>query len=292
MAIARTAEVQLTFTGICAFLRGDDGWPAAVMPNARNDKHHVHIPWMIINKKNWDGSVPFDMEQGDLGAWFLGNEEMWLDGSQQGPVTKYDDHDYGEDPTPGNAASIHWTTPAGKLLDSPVLNDAFRKPGDADALAQWFHLPEGVLRTTAVRDCVWELKGQASGSKPVLTQSLAQETALVTDVPVLDSITLSSVDMGTGEVRRRNLLLNGESSIRVLIGNTPKDDVFPTNPPETVDHHFMIYRHVFKNAPGPKEWPIPYKVKGRCPDTAQVRVSKAFAPERFNGHNCPPILVF
>jgi len=295
MAIPRMVEVQLVFTGICTFLRGEDGWPAAVMPNARQDMHHPHIPWMIINKRNWDGSVKFDEERGDLGAWFLANEDMWLESSTQGAVTKYDDHDYGEQPTPGNAASIHWVTPAGRVLEKPPeLEAAYLAPGDPKATAQWFHLPEGVLRTAAVRDCVWDLKAEAPGSKPVLTQALAQEVALVTQVPALDTVTLASIDMDTKQGIRRTLILDGSDTIRVLLGNTPLEDVFPDNtPPEEKDHHFYIYRRMFKDAPDHSHWPIPNKVIGRCPDAAAVlALRQPLAPERLGGHNCPPLLTF
>ncbi len=292
MKSERTVEVQLVFTGICSLLIGEDGSPAAVMPNARNSSHGAHIPWIIIAKRNWAGAPPFQLEHDGQIAWFLGNEDISLEGATPGPVTKYDDKDYGQQPTPQNAASIHWATPAKKVLTDDEIKAAYLMPGDPAAVSQWLHLPGGVLRTAAVRDCVWDLKAEAPGSPVVLTQALAQEVELVTQVQATDRVTLVSRDMDSGNEIRRDVLLTGQDSIRILFGNTPEDDVFPNKPPQPVDHHFFIYRRVFKNAPTHDKWPIPHMVPGRCPANARVHVSKMPAPERLNGQNCPPILVF
>lgn len=277
-------QVALTFTGICAFVKTDEGY-AAIMPNAR--KPHEHMPWMHVVHGNSTTSAKTTKAR-----YALTNEELWFDGCEPGPLKPCDPGKHGEPPA-AHPGSVHWIIPFEKASRlSAALKPEYLDPslaGGNDCISVFFRLPAGDLVATHVRDCIWFFLSD-NDPKPQLTQSCAQEVSVMIEMKKASKVTIAGRDLLTDQRTDRVIAVPAEGSLQILIGNTMPSQEFPSGPIiQTVDEHFRIYYEMLTNPVGPADQRLPHQP---YPCSDKDPFVKWPSLRRASGYNCPPVLMF
>jgi hypothetical protein len=244
-------QVELAFTGICAFVEIKKGVFAAIMPNAR--KEYDHVPWMRVTQGK------------KLTAQYaLTTEELWLEGGISGPLEPQDPGPHKEPPSKNNRRSSNWIIPFEKACQCvPKLKPEYLKPsskGAASVISVFFRLPAGSLEVSCVHDEIWRFRSD-NNKVPSLSQSCAQEVSVMTEIQNSDRVTIGGSDLRTQQSTTRVIALRREGKLRILIGNTMPSPEDPMGSYQTKDEHFRIYYEMISNNISPRDQRIPYKSK-------------------------------